>query len=97
LLLCGEAMTLSASLHGESRLSEPKVIPAAQAPVEKLLYDKRAAAFALSVSVRTIENMLANKQLSRRLCGRKVLIPAADIRRIAKLEQLQDAAPIGHD
>lgn len=59
--------------------------------VEKLLYDKRSAAFALSVSVRTIENMLANKQLSYRRCGSKVLIPASDVRRIAKCEQLQEA------
>lgn len=59
--------------------------------VEKLLYDKRSAAFALSVSVRTIENMLASKQLSYRRCGRKVLIPASDVRRVAKCEQLQEA------
>lgn len=65
--------------------------PKTMIAVEKLLYDKRSAAFALSVSVRTIENMLANKQLSYRRCGRKVLIPASDIRRISKCEQLQEA------
>lgn len=62
--------------------------------VEKLLYDKKSAAFALSVSVRTIDNMLADKRLSYRRCGRKVLIPASDIRRISKCEQLQEAGDV---
>lgn len=56
------------------------------ATVEKLLYDKKSAAHALSVSVRTIEYMLAEKKLSYHRRGRRVLIPAADIRRVARLE-----------
>jgi excisionase family DNA binding protein len=61
-----------------------------QPPVEKLLYDVKSAAYALSLSTRTIKKMIATKQLPYRRYGKKNLIPAADIRRIAKLEQLQE-------
>ena len=59
--------------------------------IEKLLYNKREAAFALGISTRSIERMLANKQLRLRKCGRVILIPAADIRAISKLEQIMEA------
>lgn len=58
--------------------------------IPKLLYNKREAAFALGISVRSIEYMMANKSLSYRRYGRSVLIPAADIRRVSKLEQLME-------
>lgn len=56
--------------------------------VEKLLYSKKDAAFALSISVRSIENMLADKRLTFRKMGTRVLIPASEVRRVARLEQL---------
>ena len=69
----------------------PDVKRAAPQPQpEKLLYDVKSAAFALSLSTRTIKHMIATKRLSYRRYGRKNLIPAADIRRVAKLEQLQE-------
>jgi excisionase family DNA binding protein len=40
----------------------------------KLLYTKKEAAEMLSVSERTIENLLANKELAARRIGRRVLI-----------------------
>jgi excisionase family DNA binding protein len=41
----------------------------------KLLYTKAEAAEMLSVSVRTIENLIGNKELAARRIGRRVLIP----------------------
>jgi excisionase family DNA binding protein len=41
------------------------------------LYTRIAAAHALSVSPRTIDRMIADKTLSTRKIGRRVLIPAA--------------------
>lgn len=58
--------------------------------IAKLKYNKKEAAYALGVSVRTIEHLLANKKLRTHKVGAKVLIPAEDIRRIAKLEQMLD-------
>ena len=42
--------------------------------VEKLMYSKTDAALLLSVSVRTIENLIANKELACRKIGKRVLI-----------------------
>ena len=62
---------------------------------EKLLYDKQSAAYALSVSTKMIDRLIANKQLSYHRSGKggKILIPAADIRRVAKLETLLGVDP----
>lgn len=43
----------------------------------KLLFSKREAAQRLSISIRTLENLLATKELEARRIGRRVLIPAA--------------------
>ena len=50
---------------------------------EKLLYDRRSAAFALSVSVRTVDYGLANGEFETRRIGRKVLITAASLKKFA--------------
>jgi excisionase family DNA binding protein len=42
----------------------------------KLLFSKREAAQRLSISIRTLENLLATKELEARRIGRRVLIPA---------------------
>lgn len=52
-------------------------------PVEKLLYSRKDAAFALSLSLRTIDTHIANQVLTTRRHGGRVLIPAADITRMA--------------
>jgi excisionase family DNA binding protein len=44
-------------------------------PSPKLLYSREEAAELLSVSVRTIDYMIANKQLPTRRYGRRRLIP----------------------
>jgi len=49
----------------------------------KLLFSKREAAQRLSISVRTLENLLATKELEARRIGRRVLIPAAVLEHFA--------------
>jgi excisionase family DNA binding protein len=41
----------------------------------KLMYDKAETAEMLSVSIRTVENLIANKELTVRRIGKRVLIP----------------------
>lgn len=50
---------------------------------EKILYDRKSAAYALSICIRSLDYLLANKKLTFRRIGRKVLIPAAELRRYA--------------
>lgn len=52
--------------------------------VEKLLYSRKDAAFALSLSMRSIDYLIAGKQLLTRRIGNRILIPADEIRRFAR-------------
>lgn len=55
-----------------------------QADVVKLLYRRDEVAFALGLSVRSIDAMIADRRLTTRRFGRCVLIPAADVKRVAE-------------
>jgi len=50
----------------------------------KLLLDKKTAAASLSVSVRTLENLIRSKQLAARHVGRRCLIPRAALEAFAR-------------
>ena len=50
----------------------------------KLLLDKKSAAAALSVSVRTVENLVRSKQLAARHVGRRCLIPRVALEAFAR-------------
>lgn len=50
----------------------------------KLLVSKREAAELLSVSVRTIENLLARKELQARKVGRRTLLAFAALERFVR-------------
>lgn len=52
--------------------------------VEKLLYSRRDAAEALSLSIRSVDYLITTGRLSTRRVGSKILIPAGAIRRFAK-------------
>ena len=52
--------------------------------VEKLLYSRRDAAEALSLSIRSIDYLITTGRLSSRRIGSKILIPAGAIRRFAR-------------
>ena len=52
-------------------------------PAPRLLYDRKAASTALSLSVRSIDYLIARKQLAFRKVGKKVLIPHGELVRFA--------------
>jgi excisionase family DNA binding protein len=56
--------------------------------MERLLLSKREAAEALGCSVRTIENMIARKQLASRRLGKRRMIPYAALTQIARRDTL---------
>jgi excisionase family DNA binding protein len=51
---------------------------------QRLLLTKRDAAFLLSVSLRTIDNLIASKRLAVRRIGRRSLIPRQSVELLAK-------------
>jgi hypothetical protein len=53
-------------------------------PVEKLLYSRRDAAEALSLSIRSVDYLITTGRLSTRRVGGKLLIPAGTLRRFAR-------------
>jgi hypothetical protein len=65
--------------HNPSRDSQPKETQ----PIQKLLYDRKSAAWVYSVSVRTIDYLIANGAFETRRLGRKVLITASSLKRYA--------------
>ena len=68
-----------------------------EARVTKLLYRRPEVAFALGLSLRSIDAMIADKRLTTRRFGSRVLIPAAEVQRVAdticKSDMLQGVAP----
>jgi hypothetical protein len=52
--------------------------------IEKLLYSRRDAAEALSLSVRSIDYLITSGRLSIRRIGGKILVPAGAVRRFAR-------------
>jgi hypothetical protein len=54
--------------------------------VSKLLYSRKDAAFALSISIRSLDYLIANKRLTFRKVGKKILIPAGDLSRFARTD-----------
>lgn len=51
---------------------------------EVLLYSRKLAAAALSISVRSLDYLIERGELPIRRIGKKVLVPVADLRRFAK-------------
>lgn len=63
-----------------------------QATQPPLLVSKREAASLLAVCVRTIDNLISQKQLPCRRIGRRTLIPFAAIQQFAKRDHVTPAA-----
>jgi excisionase family DNA binding protein len=53
---------------------------------QKLLVGRREAADLLSISARAVDYLVANKQLSTRRIGSRVLIPVADLQRFVRAD-----------
>jgi hypothetical protein len=58
-------------------------MPIQEKQIEKILYDRRSAAFALSISVRSLDYALARGEFETRRIGRKTLITAGSLKRFA--------------
>jgi hypothetical protein len=54
--------------------------------VTKLLYSRRDAAFALSISVRSLDYLIGNKKLSTRKLGKKIMIPHGELVKFARAD-----------
>jgi excisionase family DNA binding protein len=61
--------------------------------VQKILISKRDAALALSLSVRTIENLIARKELTARRVGRRTLVVAASLTTFARRDHASPSPP----
>jgi hypothetical protein len=72
-----------------SELSLDLCAAADDRPVSKLLYSRKDAAFALSVSVRSLDYLIANKQLNFRRLGKKVMIHATELARFSRADHLE--------
>lgn len=55
----------------------------------RLLYDRKEAARQLSISVRSLDYLIAGKQLDTRRIGKKVLVPHASLVRYASANHYQ--------
>ena len=64
-------------------------VSAHQERVEKLLYDRKSAAHALSISVRSLDYLLSQRAFRARRIGKKVLIPASELKRFACCRSLR--------
>jgi len=53
-------------------------------PPQKILYGKREAAYLLSISVRKLDYLIAQKQMIVRKIGTKVLIPKSALIEFAR-------------
>ena len=82
--------TLETNLNLETSLAPiPGVIESLCAVAEettRLLYDRKAAAQQLSISVATLDRLVANKCLTARRIGGRVLIPIGELKRFARAD-----------
>jgi excisionase family DNA binding protein len=62
----------------------PKISTEPHSIAPRLLYDRRESARQLSVSIRSLDYLIANKQLSFRRLGKKVLIPHSELVRYSR-------------
>lgn len=80
--------------RAQQRQSSKRKMPVAASlpPDEKLLVTRRVAAEMLSLSIRSIDNLLANKQLPFKKIRGRTLIPVSALQRLARMEQSERLA-----
>jgi Helix-turn-helix domain len=72
---------------------EVSLIPNKKRPQLPLLVSKRDAAGLLSLCLRSIDNLIAGKQLPCRRIGKRVLIPYSALVAFARRDHLNSAEP----
>ncbi len=69
----------------EAQLESVSINPRPTCPaVEKILYDRKSAAYALSLSVRAVDYYIAGKKLPTVRKGSKVMITADALKKFAR-------------
>ncbi|HWG20536.1 MAG TPA: helix-turn-helix domain-containing protein [Terracidiphilus sp.] len=68
--------------NGKRKPARKATVP----PDSKLLVSRLEAAEIVSLSVRSIDNLLASKQLSFRRIGTRVLIPVTELRKFVRVD-----------
>jgi excisionase family DNA binding protein len=63
---------------------QPESVPAVLPQLQKLALSRSEAAFALSISLRTLDNLLALKEIPSRRIGTRVIITADAIRQFLR-------------
>ena len=61
---------------------------------DAILVDKKSAAALLSISLRTLEYLIAGKQISVRKIGRRCLVPRRELERFARRDHASPSAKI---
>lgn len=77
------------ALHAIAFIKErcvTSVITSIVPDVPKLLYSRHEAAYALGISTRSIDYMIANKKLLVRRIGGRVLIPVSQVRKASRAD-----------
>jgi hypothetical protein len=70
-------------MQGELSTTRKKPVRSV-APEDRLLVGREEAAGMLSISCRALDYLVANKQLSTRRIGSRVLIPTSDLRKFSR-------------
>jgi len=73
---------MGVTLESQPRKSEGKTIR----PEQKLLMSREEAATLLSISRRSLDYLIANKAISVRRIGSRVLIPVKDLQHFARAD-----------
>jgi excisionase family DNA binding protein len=64
-----------------------------QSSATRLLYDRKEAARQLSISVRSLDYLISNKELQTRRLGKKVMVPHAELVRFASSNHYDPMSP----
>lgn len=67
--------------------------PGTAMQARRILYDRKSAAVQLSISVRSLDYLIAQRKFDTRRIGKKILIPHADLVRFAKANHFGPICP----
>ena len=62
--------------------------------INKLLLSRREAAHTLSISLRSLEYLIARREIPTRRCGKRVLIPFSALERFARQDHPDALVPV---